>query len=322
MIDALMAVWNRRHRGYGIKLIIALLLIAISISFVFTTVGMNASSLVADHVTSTPRHTVPTAVATTPAAKNGEVVSIKTATPTAILKKKPLTQPCVAKTGQWSAGSANGVSSDKKHKIKPTPEAPTALPSPPLAIAPTIEPTITEPTITPTDVPATPTETNGDTPTPEPTVTPEPTATIEPTVTITPVITPTLVATLPPERTVIVLITPTQAASTPTATAISGDGTATPTPDLSDEQASLTAQVAQKPDEQSSTVTLVPHHANCLSNSVDGPVDGGSMQSLVVNFALVLGSILPGVLLFFGALCAVYMFRQRKERKKRQDVKW
>jgi hypothetical protein len=36
----------------------------------------------------------------------------------------------------------------------------------------------------------------------------------------------------------------------------------------------------------------------------------------------VLGSILPGILLFYGALCAVYMLKQRNARGKRQNVKW
>jgi hypothetical protein len=301
-----MAVWNRRHRGHGIKLIVALLLIAISISFVFTTIGMNASSSVVEHATGTPRHNGITATATTPAATSGEVVSIKTVTPTAVLKKKQLTQPCVAKTVKWSVGPASGVSSGKRHKTKPTTEAPTAppQPSPPLAIVPT-----DEPTTTPTDVPVEPTETDEDTPTPEPTET------------IIPVISPTPVATLPPERTVIALITPTLAAiETSTPAAINGDGTATPAPDLGNEKASLASRVIHEPVEQPEVVAQVKSHANCLSNSVGGPVDG--VQSLAVNLAFVLGSVLPGVLLFYGALCAVYMLRQRSERKKRQKIKW
>jgi hypothetical protein len=122
---------------------------------------------------------------------------------------------------------------------------------------------------------------------------------------------------------VIALITPTQAAietSTPAATAINGDETATPASDLANEKASLAAHVVHKPVEQAKVVAQVKSHANCLSNSVGGPVDG--VQSLAVNLALVLGSVLPGVLLFYGALCAVYMLRQRSERKKRQKIKW
>lgn len=307
MIDALMAVWNRRHRGHGIKLILALLLIAISMALVLTTFGINTNNSIADHVTGTPRHSgaTATATATTPAAtaKTGEVVSIETVTPTVALKKKPMTQPCVAKTAKWSAGPFNGVSESKKHKATPTARP---QPSPTPAISPTVEPTGT-----PTDVPVEPTATEEDTPTPEPTEE------------ITPVTSPTSVSTLPPEPTIIVLITPTVVAietSTSEATAISGDATTTPTPDFDDEKASLAAHVAHQPAEKPGTVTIVRGSANCLRNSVDGPVDG--MQGLAVNLAIVLGSILPGILLFYGALCAVYMLKQRSPRGKRQNVKW
>jgi hypothetical protein len=305
MIDALMAVWNRRHRGHGIKLILALLLIAISMALVLTTFGINSNNSVADHVTGTPRHNgaITTATATTAAAKNGEVVSIKTVTPTVVLKKKPMTQPCVAKTAKWSVGPFNGVSGSKKHKATPTARP---QPSPTPAISPTVEPTGT-----PTDVPVEPTATEEDTPTPEPTEE------------ITPVTSPTPVSTLPPEPTIIVLITPTAVAietSTSEATAISGAATTTPTPDLDDEKASLAAHVVHQPAEKPGTATIMGGSANCLRNSVDRPVDG--MQGLAVNLAIVLGSILPGILLFYGALCAVYMLRQRSVRGKQQNVKW
>lgn len=305
MIDALMAVWNRRHRGHGIKLILALLLIAISMALVLTTFGINTNNSIADHVTGTPRHTGATATAaattTTPAAttKTGEVISIKTVTPTVVLKKKPMTQPCVAKTAKWSTGPFNGVSGNKKHKATPTARP---RPSPTPAISPTVEPT---------NVPVEPTATEEDTPTPSPTEE------------ITPVTSPTAVSTLPPEPTIVVLITPTVVAietSTSEATAISGDATTTPTPDLDDEKASLAAHVLHQPTEKPGSTTIVRGSANCLRNSVDRPVDG--MQGLAVNLVIVLGSILPGILLFYGALCAVYMLRQRGARGKQQDVKW
>jgi hypothetical protein len=306
MIDALMAVWNRR-RGHGIKLILALLLIAISMALVLTTFGINTNNSIADHVTGTARHTEATATAATatPAAtaKTGEVISVKTVTPTVVLKKKPMTQPCVAKTAKWSTGPFNGVSESKKHKATPTAHP---RPSPTPAISPTVEPTGT-----PVGTPVEPTATEEDTPTPEPTEE------------ITPVTSPTAVSTLPPEPTIIVLITPTAVAietSTSEATAISGDATTTPTPDLDDEKASLAAHVLHQPTEKPGTTTIVGGSANCLRNSVDRPVDG--MQGLAVNLVIVLGSILPGILLFYGALCAVYMLRQRGARGKQQDVKW
>jgi hypothetical protein len=303
MIDALMAVWNRRHRGYGIKLILALLLMAISMAFVFTAFGINTNNSVADHVTSTPHLDGVTATATIPVAKSGEVVSIKTVTPTVVLTKKPMTQPCVAKTVKWSVGPFNGVSGSKRHKATPT-ARPQSSPTP--AVSPTVEPTIT-----PTDVPIEPTATEEDTPTPEPTET------------MTPVMSPTPIFSLPPEKTVIALITPTPVVmetSTSEATAISDDDTATPTPDFNDEKASLAVHVVHKPAEKSGTVKIVRESANCLRNSVDGPVDG--MQGLAVNLAIVLGSVLPGILLFYGAICAAYMLKQRNARERRQNVKW
>ncbi len=287
MIDALMALWNRHHRGHGITLVLALLLIVMSISLAFTTFYTNASNPVVDHMASTPQHESVTATVTS-FAKSADVARIKTATPTVGVKKQqPVAQPCIAQAAQWSVTPVN---SSRRRKKTFAAVIPTARPqlSPTPAVSPTVAGTATlEPT--PTDVPIEPTVTDEDTPTPEPTVTG------------TPVMASTPVATLPPERTVIVLITPTQAAM----------ATSTPTPDLDDEKAALVPHMVHK----SGVVAFHRHNTNCLSNSIGGPVDGGGMPGLAVNLAIVLGSVLPGMLLFYGALCGVYMLRQRRERR-------
>jgi hypothetical protein len=291
MIDALMALWNRHHRGHGIMLVLALLLIVMSISLAFTTFYTNASNPVVDHMASTPQHESVTATATS-FAKSADVARIKTATPTVGVKKQqPVAQPCIAQAAQWSVTPVNSSRRRKKTPAAVTSTARSRL-SPTPAVSPTLEPTETgtatlEPT--PTAVPIEPTVTDEDTPTPEPTETG------------TPVMDSTPVATLPPERTVIVLITPTQAAM----------ATSTPTPDLDDEKAALVPHM----DHKSGAVAFHRHNTNCLSNSIGGPVDGGGMPGLAVNLAIVLGSVLPGMLLFYAALCGVYMLRQRRERR-------
>jgi hypothetical protein len=295
MIDALMIVWNRYHRKHGVKLLLTLLLIGVSISLLLFTIDMvphKSAPNAIRHASLSGRSIV---TVTTLVGNDG--TSTVPATPEH--KGGYSARPCVVKWTATPVRPTGVVTGRNRQKAKRTAAVSTPQPTPTLSILPTM-----------TDEPVEPTETDEDTPTPEPTE--EDTTVAE----------PTGVSLLPPEKTVIVLITPTAAMSTPTLTVSppESDISPTATPPGDEDEVMHKTHIWQDNGRAGTSYRTaneqrsVPERrtADCFSNSVN-MAGSENMGGLAFDIAVVLGSVLPVALLLYGMLCVLYMHRQERQ---------
>jgi len=305
MIDTFMAVWNRYHRTHGIKLLLTWLLIGISLLSLLIMAGMASQGSFPHQARyATTRHNKETSVTIT--ALVGRERGSVTATPDH--DKGQQTRPCAVKVVRKKRVPADRRMSTISHGNVPRPvRAPTSpTPLPTSASLPTMTPTATD------KLEPTPTE---DRPLPEPTDDDN-----------TPGWDPTDIILLPPEKTVVSTITPAPATVTSTATLVASptgsDDNGTGVSGFADGTVGhagrkKTDMKTVKNADSKQRTGLARSAARCLSNNVNMAMDKGNksenIAELVCNAAIVLGSVVLVALLFYGALCAAYVFKQKRE---------